>query len=199
LTVVRTDIARTVLVVAEQPFLWGAVRGAVPADLAVVRRVPPDRLEDVWRRLSPWPWLVVGASSPIPNVLCELVADLPVPVLWLGRPDGPTPRTLIRFESWAGAAAHLEATENGRAGVAFRAARGVHGVTDCYSRPVAALEGLMAASDQGLPGFRHLHEVERLIADCRLPCRISHRDGRSHLVRRETADLSGDRRESACP
>jgi hypothetical protein len=54
----------------------------------------------------------------------------------------------------------------------------------------------MAASDQGLPGFRHLSEVERLIADCKLPCRISHGDGRFRLVHGDDAALNV-RRESA--
>ena len=190
----RRDIARTVLVVAEQPFLWGSVRGTVDTELAMVRRVTAGRLQEVWPRLSPWPWLVVGAAPTVPPALAGLVGDLPIPVLWIGRPTGSLPRTLISFEDWSEVAVHLTAlAEHEPAGVSLLPSRGVRGVAERSSRAVAALEGLMAAPEAGLPRFRHLADVERLIRDCQLPCRL--RVGPDHVRLVRTAPLSRDREQ----
>jgi hypothetical protein len=188
MALMRRDIARTVLVVAEQPFLWGTVRGSVRPELAGVRRVTSDGLRAAWSRLSPWPWLLVGAAPAVPEDLAELVSDLPVPVLWIGQPYGTLPATLISFESWKDLADHLAAlgeSGSGAGGVELLPVRGVLGVADCYSRAVAALEGVLAAAHHGLPRFRHLAEVERLIAQSALPCTLSAASGRVRL-------LSGD-------
>src|SRR5437764_1217222 len=78
---VRRDISRTLVVIAEQPQLWGAIRDRLDPSLALVRNARPGQLADVWSRADPWPWLVVGAAREVPEPLGALVAGRPVPVL----------------------------------------------------------------------------------------------------------------------
>src|SRR5438477_11649777 len=80
---VRRDISRTLVVVAEQPQLWAAIRDRLDPSLALVRNARPAQLEDVWSRADPWPWLIVGAAREVPEQLAGLLADRPIPVLWL--------------------------------------------------------------------------------------------------------------------
>ena len=44
---VRRDITRTLLVVAEQPQLWAAIRDRVDGELALVRHARPEQLAEV--------------------------------------------------------------------------------------------------------------------------------------------------------
>jgi hypothetical protein len=50
---VRRDISRTLVVVAEQPQFWAAIRDRLDPSLALVRNARPAQLEEVWSRADP--------------------------------------------------------------------------------------------------------------------------------------------------
>ena len=97
------------MVVAEQPQLWAAIRDRLDPSLALVRNARPTQLEEVWSRADPWPWLVVGAAREVPPGLAELVADRPIPVLWLRSPEGCLPAGSVVHPSWSRLAGELDA------------------------------------------------------------------------------------------
>jgi hypothetical protein len=169
---VRRDISRTLVVVAEQPQFWAAIRDRLDPALALVRNARPAQLEEVWSRADPWPWLVVGAAREVPGTLCELVADRPIPVLWLRRPDGPLPPCAVVHQSWNDLAGELDALGAGPvSGLEFAPRRGVR----ANGGPVVQapeLEGLMAAHPRGLPPFGGVQRLQRAIDRHRLPCLV---------------------------
>ncbi len=173
---VRRDISRTLVVVAEQPQLWAAVRDRLDPALALVRNSRPAQLDEVWARADPWPWLVVGAAREVPQGLLDLVAGLPVPVLWLRRPEGTLPRCAAVHPSWNRLAGELDALSTVPVfGLRFAPRRGVR---TNRGRVVQApeLEGLMAAHPRGLPGFSGVQRAQRAIERHGLPCCVSVED-----------------------
>ena len=169
---VRRDISRTLVVVAEQPQLWAAIRDRLDPALALVRNARPAQLDEVWARADPWPWLVVGAAREVPPGLLHLVAGLPIPVLWLRSPDGTLPRSAVVHPSWNRLAGELDALSTVPVfGLQFAPRRGV-----CTNggRVVQApeLEGLMAAHPRGLPGFAGVQRAQRAIERHSLPCAL---------------------------
>jgi len=181
---VRRDIARTVLVVAEQPQLWGAIRDRVDPSLALVRSARPDRLGEMWARADPWPWLVVGAATRVPDQLGELLAGRPVPVRWLRQPEGVLPAGCVVHPTWASLARGLDAIAGAAAGCGLRFAprRGVRTPGGAHLDRVPELEGLMAAHPGGLAPFPGLARARRALDRHRLPCRLSEGGGLVRLV-----------------
>jgi hypothetical protein len=169
---VRRDISRTLVVIAEQPQLWAAIRDRLDPSLALVRNARPSQLADVWARADPWPWLVVGAAREVPDDLTELVADRPIPVLWLREPEGALPPCSFVHPSWNRLAGELDALSSTPVfGLRFAPRRGVRS----DGRPVVQapeLEGLMAAHPRGLPAFSGLTRVLRTIERHCLPCSV---------------------------
>jgi hypothetical protein len=169
---VRRDISRTLVVVAEQPQLWAAIRDRLDPSLALVRNARPTQLEEVWSRADPWPWLVVGAATEVPEKLCALVAGRPIPVLWLRRPEGPLPACAVVHPSWNRLAGELDALSTTPVfGLRFAPRRGVR----ANGGPVVQapeLEGLMAAHPRGLPPFGGVQRVQRTIERHALPCLV---------------------------
>lgn len=158
--------------VAEQPQLWAAIRDRLDPALALVRNARPAQLPEVWSRADPWPWLVVGAAREVPERLRALVADHPIPVLWLHRPEGVLPPGSIVHPSWNRLAGELDTLSTVPVfGLRFAPRRGVR--TD--GGPVVQgpeLEGLMAAHPRWLPVFEGVHRVQRTIERHGLPCRV---------------------------
>lgn len=167
---VRRDISRTLVVVAEQPQFWAAIRDRLDPSLALVRNARPEQLHEVWARADPWPWLVVGAAREVPQELPEMVAGLPIPVLWLRRPEGRLPRGAVVYPSWNRLTGELDALSTAPVfDLRFAPRRGVRANG---GRVVQApeLEGLMAAHPRGLPGFGGVERVQRAIDRHALPC-----------------------------
>jgi hypothetical protein len=168
---VRRDISRTLVVVAEQPQLWAAIRDRLDPALALVRNARPAQLLEVWSRADPWPWLVVGAAREVPEPLAELVAGHPIPVVWLRQPEGTLPPGSVVHPSWNRLAGELDALSTAPVfGLSFAPRRGVQVNGSCVQVP--ELEGLMAAHPRGLPAFGGLQRVQRTIDRHRLPCRV---------------------------
>jgi hypothetical protein len=168
---VRRDISRTLVVVAEQPQLWAAIRDRLDPTLALVRNARPAQLLEVWSRADPWPWLVVGAAREVPEPLGELVAGHPIPVLWLREPAGTLPAGGVVHPSWNRLAGELDALSSEPVfGLRFSPRRGVQANGGCVQAP--ELEGLMAAHPRGLPVFSGIQRVQRTIDRHRLPCRV---------------------------
>jgi len=181
---VRRDISRTLLVIAEQPQLWAAIRDRLDPALALVRHARPAQLSEVWRRADPWPWLVVGAAGEVPEALGELVAGRPIPVLWLRQPGGALPAGVVVHPSWAGLSADLDRLGATVFGMRFAPRRGVRTEGGCTIDGAPELEGLMAAHPRGLAPFDGVRQVRRTIERFGLPCRVA-LEGR--LVRLEAA------------
>lgn len=158
--------------VAEQPQLWAAIRDRLDPSLALVRNARPTQLEEVWSRADPWPWLVVGAAREVPDTLSALVADRPIPVLWLRRPDGVLPPWAVVHPSWNRLAGELDALSSTPVfGMRFAPRRGVR----ANGGPVVQapeLEGLMAAHPRGLPPFGGMQRLHRAIERHALPCLV---------------------------
>jgi hypothetical protein len=169
---VRRDISRTLVVIAEQPQLWGAIRDRLDPAVALVRNARPTQLAEVWDRADPWPWLVVGAAREVPETLCELVSGRPIPVLWLRQPEGMLPAGSVVHPSWNRLAGELDALSTAPVfGLRFAPRRGVRS----DGGPVVQapeLEGLMAAHPRGLPAFAGVQRVQRALERHRLPCRL---------------------------
>lgn len=167
--------------IAEQPQLWAAIRDRLDPSLALVRNARPSQLAEVWARADPWPWLVVGAAREVPEELDELVADRPIPVLWLRQPHGALPASSVVHPSWNRLAGELDALSSTPVfGLRFAPRRGVR--TD--GRPVVQapeLEGLMAAHPRGLPAFSGLTRVQRAIERHCLPCSVRRAGGTVRL------------------
>jgi hypothetical protein len=169
---VRRDISRTLVVVAEQPQFWAAIRDRLDPTLALVRNARPAQLEEVWSRADPWPWLVVGAAAEVPERLCALVGERPIPVLWLRQPGGELPRSGVVHPSWNRLAGELDALSTTPVfGLQFAPRRGVR----ANGGPIVQapeLEGLMAAHPRSLPEFDGVHRVQRAMERHALPCRL---------------------------
>jgi hypothetical protein len=169
---VRRDISRTLVVIAEQPQLWAAIRDRLDPSLALVRNARPAQLEEVWSRADPWPWLIVGAAREVPSELCGLMGDRPIPVLWLRQPDGALPPGAVVHPSWNRLAGELDALSTAPVlGMRFAPRRGVR----ANGGPVVQapeLEGMMAAHPRGLPAFDGVQRVQRTIDRHALPCRL---------------------------
>jgi len=169
---VRRDISRTLVVIAEQPALWAAIRDRLEPTLALVRNARPAQLGDVWSRADPWPWLVVGAAREVPATLPRLIADRPIPVLWLRQPDGVLPAGTIVHPSWNRLAGELDALSVAPVfQLQFAPRRGIR----TNGGPVVQspeLEGLMAAHPRGLPQFDGVQRLQRAIDRHSLPCRL---------------------------
>lgn len=158
--------------VAEQPQLWAAIRDRLDPSLALVRNARPAQLEEVWSRADPWPWLVVGAAREVPERLAGLVADRPIPVLWLRRPEGVLPPGSAVHPSWNRLAGELDALSLAPVfGLRFAPRRGVRAATGPVVQ-APELEGLMAAHPRGLPPFTGLQRVQRAIERHALPCQV---------------------------
>ncbi|HYW23060.1 MAG TPA: hypothetical protein VE953_02785 [Terriglobales bacterium] len=168
----RRDISRTLVVVAEQPQLWAAIRDRLDPSLALVRNARPSQLEEVWSRADPWPWLVVGAAREVPEMLAPLVADRPIPVFWLRRPEGPLPSSAVVHPSWNRLAGDLDALSTTPVyGLSFAPRRGILSNGGAVVQ-APELEGLMAAHPRGLPPFGGVQRVRRTIERHALPCLV---------------------------
>lgn len=168
----RRDISRTLVVVAEQPQFWAAIRDRLDPALALVRNARPTQLEEVWSRADPWPWLVVGAAREVPETLVTLMRNHPIPVLWLREPEGRLPASAVVHPSWNRLAGELDALSTTPVfGLSFAPRRGVR----ANGGPVVQapeLEGLMAAHPRGLPPFGGVQRLQRTIERHALPCLV---------------------------
>jgi hypothetical protein len=170
---VRRDITRTLLVVAEQPQLWAAIRDRLDGELALVRHARPEQLDEVWRRADPWPWLVVGAARQVPEDLASLLVGKPIPVLWLGWPDGPLPPLAAVLQTWRELSGELDRLDSASAfGLAFAPRRGLRDGARGYIGPAPELEGLLAAHPRALPRFETIRRARRTIERYALGCRL---------------------------
>jgi hypothetical protein len=180
-------------VVAEQPQLWAAIRDRLDPSLALVRNARPAHLEDVWSRADPWPWLIVGAAHEVPEQLADLVADRPIPVLWLRPPDGVLPPGSVVHPSWNRLAGDLDALSVAPVfGLRFAPRRGVRTATGPIVQ-APELEGLMAAHPRGLPLFSGVQRVQRTIDRHALPCQVDV-DGAVVRLRAPVAQADGTAR-----
>ena len=158
--------------VAEQPQLWAAIRDRLDPALALVRNARPTQLEEVWSRADPWPWLVVGAAREVPETLGALIADRPIPVLWLREPEGALPASAVVHPSWNRLAGELDALSTMPVfGLSFAPRRGVRANGGAVVQ-APELEGLMAAHPRGLPPFGGVQRVQRTIERHGLPCLV---------------------------
>jgi hypothetical protein len=168
----RRDISRTLVVVAEQPEFWAAIRDRLDPSLALVRNARPTQLEEVWSRADPWPWLVVGAAREVPETLGALIGDRPIPVLWLREPEGTLPASAVVHPSWNRLAGELDALSTTPVfGLSFAPRRGVRANGGAVVQ-APELEGLMAAHPRGLPPFGGVQRVQRMIERHALPCLV---------------------------
>lgn len=187
------------MVVAEQPQFWAAIRDRLDPALALVRNARPGQLEEVWSRADPYPWLVVGAAREVPEQLGHLIADRPIPVLWLRDPQGELPASAVVHPSWNRLAGELDALSTAPVlGMAFAPRRGVR----ANGGPIVQapeLEGLMAAHPRALPAFDGLQRLQRLVDRHALPCHVQLEGGTVRLRGRQAAAAQALRVEGRQP
>ncbi|HEV2954155.1 MAG TPA: hypothetical protein VG015_08700 [Candidatus Dormibacteraeota bacterium] len=166
----RQDSVRTVLVVADKPYLWSALSHNLHSQLIRFRWTPAADLETNWHASRPWPWLIVGSGAQA-GALTTLAHDLPVPVLWLGSaPVGV--ETADVHDSWEGLAADLRCRIGfNLGGLCFAPRRGVRTPQGVVAVDVPELEGLMAAP-AGMRAFGRLGLVQRAIDRYHLPFEV---------------------------
>ncbi len=178
----RREVVRTLLVVAERPYLWAAVRELVGPELARVRQTRPTDLAAAWHQADPWPWLVVGGAAHVPADLTELVQELPVPVWWLGEPQGELPPGTLQFSAWAQLETRLRALSGPVLGLQFAPLRGLKTPAGYLTRGTADLEGLMAAYPRALPRFRTLRRARQTVQRAGAGCAVSVAQGDVRLA-----------------
>jgi hypothetical protein len=141
------DSCRTILVLSDRPYLSAVLRDHIDPQVGLLRWVQPDQIGAGWRRSRPYPWIVVGAGSPPPD-LPGLVARQPILVVWSGNENAPAGAFSIGgFEPLSSWARQLGGRQVGNLTLApYRGIRAGH-------RTVLgpALEGLLAADPIGLP------------------------------------------------
>lgn len=169
----RRDVVRTLLVVAEQPYLWAAVRDLVPPELALVRHARPADLASAWQQADPWPWLVVGGAGEVPIDLKELAKELPVPVWWLAEPRGELPPGSVVVSGWSGLEARLQELSQPVLGLEYAPLRGLRTPAGYLMRGTADVEGLMAAYPRALPRFRTLRRARQAMQRAGAACGLS--------------------------
>jgi hypothetical protein len=179
----RSDDARTIVVLAERPQLPAAVRERVPSELALVRWTDQERLPRTWDRCHPWPWIVIGSGS-VPSPLPGLLAERPVVVAWL-RDPGPTPGPdWIRLEGWKELTGWLGRLRQVRVGgLRLAPYRGV-ATTDSQVLRAPALEALLAAHPRGLAPSPAVRGARTVLNRRSLPCQVRKR---GDLLRLEAA------------
>ncbi len=178
----RREVIRTVLVLAERPYLWAAVRELISPELALVRHARPTDLASAWQQADPWPWLVVGGAEQVPTDLAELVRELPVPVWWLGAPQGELPLGSLQFPAWPQLEARLRALRGTVLGLQFAPLRGLKTPAGYLMRGTADLEGLMAAYPRALPRFRTLRRARHAVLRAGAGCALSVAQGEVRLA-----------------
>lgn len=143
------DGARTIVAIASEPRLAAAVRERVPREVALVRWATWERLQEVWERAVPWPWIVVGTGEPRSDLEARS-QDAAVVVAWMGSPSPMLPRAGIVLPGWPAMAAWLDRLQTVRAGgLRLSPYRGV--LTPDGSRRLAPVaEALLAAHPEGL-------------------------------------------------
>jgi hypothetical protein len=179
----RSDDARTIVVVAERPQLPAAVRERVSAEVALVRWTDHQRLPQTWGRCHPWPWIVIGSGS-VPAGLAELLDQRPVVVAWLGDPSPSPGPDWIPLEGWAELTAWLGRLRRVRVGgLGLAPYRGVATTGDRIVR-APAVEALLAAHPRGLAPSPAMRGARTLLTRSSLPCEVRKR---GDLLRLEAA------------
>jgi hypothetical protein len=179
----RSDDARTIVVVAERPQLPAAVRERVPAELALVRWAEHDRVSEMWSRCRPWPWVVIG-SGRVPDTLPALLDEQPVVVAWMRNPDGSPGSDWVRLESWGDLNIWLGRLRRVRVGgVGLAPYRGV-ATADRRVVRAPAVEALLAAHPRGLAPSPAMARARSQLAGRSLPCVVRKR---GNLLRLEAA------------
>jgi hypothetical protein len=147
---VGPDGARTIVAIGSEPRLAAAVREHVPLEVGLVRWATWERLQEVWARAVPWPWIVVGTGELKPE-LEERCHDAVAVVAWIGGPSPLLPCGGIALPGWAPLAAWLDRLASVRAGgLRLSPYRGV--LTPDGSRRLAPVgEALLAAHPRGVP------------------------------------------------
>ena len=111
LGVLSPDRCRGIVVITPDGELAVALRDRVPREFAVVRDARPEDAAAVAAACLPWPWMVVGATTPLPPGLATLLRTRPVLTMWLGAAPTGLPLHARRF---ARPAALLDAVDQAR-------------------------------------------------------------------------------------
>lgn len=171
----RSDDARTILIVADHPHLSAAVRERIARETALIRWVTPQRLADAWPRCRPWPWVVIGAGQ-VPDELPPLVGTRPVVLAWLrGSTSGPgsLPDGCRRLQGWPDLAAWLPRLARVRVGpMRLAPYRGVQLSSRNTLVRAPAVEALLAAHPRGVSPSPSVRDVRGLLARHAVPCTI---------------------------
>ena len=146
----RPDGARTIVAIGSEPRLAAAVRERVPRDTALVRWATWERLEEVWERTVPWPWIVVGTGEARSD-LDQRCRETAVVVAWIGGSSPLPPGGGIAVDGWPALAAWLERLPRVQAGgLRLSPYRGVL-TPDGSRRLEPVVEALLAAHPRGVP------------------------------------------------
>ncbi|MBO0701363.1 MAG: hypothetical protein J2P38_00400 [Candidatus Dormibacteraeota bacterium] len=144
------DGARTIIAIGSEPRLAAAVRQRVPRETALLRWATWERLPEVWERADPWPWIVVGAGEPRPD-LDRRCRDTAVVVAWIGASSSSLPQGGIAFPGWPALAAWVDRLQTiEAAGLRLNPYRGVL-LPDGSRRVSPVAEALLAAHPRGVP------------------------------------------------
>lgn len=196
----RSDDARTMLIVADNPHLAAAVRERIGRETALIRWATPPGLAGAWRRCRPWPWVVIGSGG-VPEELPLLVGTRPVVLAWLQEasperrteekgafhsadeagpsarfPPGagrPLPDGCRRLVGWPDLVAWLRRLAVARVGpLGLAPYRGVR--LSCGNTLVRspAVEALLAAHPRGLAACPSVRGVRDFLVRHSVPCTI---------------------------
>ncbi len=80
------DTMRTLLAISDNGEIAVSIRDMVDRSYLVVRDVRPDEAEEGFHASLPWPWMVVGTTSTVPDSVRRLICHNPVLIAWYGVP-----------------------------------------------------------------------------------------------------------------
>lgn len=188
----RADNVRTVLVVAERPYLWSALHSDLDEELIRLRWVGEGQLRAHWSACRPWPWVVV-VNRPVSAELISLAAALPIPIRALGTASS-TLASIQLHDSWQSLAGALRDSLLGSiGGMTLAPRRGIRTPDGQVIQPAPEVEGLIAAHPGALEPAAWVRRAERTIAAHSLPCRIQRREGEVRLIPARIANGLGAR------
>lgn len=138
-----------------------------------------ERLQEVWERAVPWPWIVVGAGEPRSN-LDQRTQEAAVVVAWMGSRSPMLPRAAIVFPGWPAMAAWLDRLQTIRAGgLRLSPYRGVL-APDGSRRLAPVAEALLAAHPEGVLETATVRRTVGRLRRWGVPC---HRRSDGELLR----------------
>ncbi len=165
---------RTVLVIGEDVELAVALRDRLDRTYVTVCEVRTAEALAALRACRPWPWMVIGDGSHVPESIVKALAEQPILLLWRGaRPPGLPAHAYgsTRFSELAGAAERAISAEV--AGIRLAPGAGLT-MPDGKHAGNAALEALVANHPRPLfTQFRHFRAATATLDSHGIPLRVA--------------------------